>query len=376
MDFDMRSLYEGRRKKVAEYMRERGIAAAVFEDTEARRDVSVRYLTGHPSDAALILMRGGRSYLVAWDVNLAHRMAHADEVLSSEGFERDYTKAAATILRDEGVAKGDVVALNPATPFCRVSKYQKELASWQVSAADEGPHKAVQSMRSCKDDWEIHCIKQAATITDAMSEAILEEVRHGKAMSEADVALFAERELRARGAECTSFDTLAAGPQRSFAIHAFPDYTASPWGGGGLSLLDYGVCFEGYASDCTIAVARNPSRDQMRLVELVQQAAAECVGLYKAGARILDAVRRADDIFAAAGKAMPHGLGHGIGLEIHEEPFVSLRAEEGDVFRAGNVVTLEPGLYDEVLGGVRLENDVLITPDAPQVLTHSRILCL
>ena len=376
MNFDMRSIYEARRKKVAEYMIAHGIAAAVFEDTEARRDVSVRYLTGHPSDAALVLTAKGDAVLVAWDVNLAQRRAHADEVLSSEPFSRDYTRAAASILRDAGCPKGGIVSVHADTPFSRVAKWQSTLDEWDVRASEEGPHQLVQTMRSCKDEWEVHCIKQAAAITDAMSEAILDGLQHGKEMSEADVALFAERQLRLRGAERTSFDTLAAGPDRSFAIHAFPGYTAGSWGGEGLSLLDYGVCFEGYASDCTIAVVRHPTPEQARLVELVQQAAAECVGLYKAGGRIKEAVKRADDIFAAAGRAMPHGLGHGIGLEIHEEPFVSLRAKDEDVFHAGNVVTLEPGLYDAALGGVRLENDVLITPEGPQVLTHSRILCL
>ena len=376
MDFDMRAIYEGRRRKVAEYMSTHDIAAAVFEDTEARRDVSVRYLTGQPSDAALVLTAGGCSVLVAWDVNLARMKAHADQVLSSEDFERDYTKATVSILHDAGCPKGAIVSVHADSPFSRVAKWQSTLDEWNVRADEEGVHSYVQTLRACKDDYEISCIKQAAAITDEMSEAILEEVRRGKTMSEADVALFAERELRLRGAERTSFDTLAAGSTRSFAIHAFPGYTAGSWGSEGLSLLDYGVCFEGYASDCTIAVARSPSRDQMRLVELVQQAASECVLLYKAGGKIKEAVRRADDIFAAAGRAMPHGLGHGIGLEIHEEPFVSLRASEEQVFEVGNVVTLEPGLYDATLGGVRLENDVLITPEGPQVLTHSRILRL
>ena len=70
---------------------------------------------------------------------------------------------------------------------------------------------------------------------------------------------------------------------------------------------------------------------------------------------------------------MPHGLGHGTGLEIHEAPFVSMRAKEDTLFKSGNIVTLEPGLYDPQLGGCRLENDVLVTDDGNLVLTNSRI---
>ena len=73
---------------------------------------------------------------------------------------------------------------------------------------------------------------------------------------------------------------------------------------------------------------------------------------------------------------MPHGLGHGTGLEIHEEPFVSMRAAEGKKFQCGNIITLEPGLYDKEFGGVRLENDVLITESGNEILTSSKIFRL
>ncbi|MBQ2464532.1 MAG: aminopeptidase P family protein, partial [Treponema sp.] len=95
--------------------------------------------------------------------------------------------------------------------------------------------------------------------------------------------------------------------------------------------------------------------------------------LYKKGLPVLGAAKKADEIFAREGLAMPHGLGHGTGLEIHEAPFVSMRAKEDTLFKSGNIVTLEPGLYDPQLGGCRLENDVLVTDDGNILLTNSRI---
>ena len=79
-------------------------------------------------------------------------------------------------------------------------------------------------------------------------------------------------------------------------------------------------------------------------------------------------------MFAKAKRVMPHTLGHGIGLEIHEFPRVSSKQDEKAVFKPGMIVTLEPGLYDPKLGGVRLENDVLITKDGNEVITHSKII--
>ena len=94
------------------------------------------------------------------------------------------------------------------------------------------------------------------------------------------------------------------------------------------------------------------------------------------GKKISDAVAKADEIFASAGRNMPHGLGHGTGLEIHEAPFVSKRSAADKVFVPGNIITLEPGLYDPLLGGVRLENDVLITENGNELLLNSKIFVI
>lgn len=367
-------LYRSRRNSVCAFMKEQNIAAALFEDSEMQRSPAVRYLTGHPMDALLVLLDSGKSVLVPWDENLAKEKAHADETVPSEQFGRSYARAAAEIL---GSGNGRTVCVSPEIPFCQFRDYSGRLEGWTVCADEHKAHSFVQELRAVKDSYEIECTRKAASITDEMTELIIAKVRSGEIQTEADAALFAERELRLLGAERTSFDTLAAGPERSFAIHAFPGYTNRAWACEGISILDYGVCYEGYASDCTVTIAKGHlSREQNELLDLVQEAADECVKLYRPNEKILNAVRKADEIFARANRKMPHGLGHGTGLEIHENPFVSMRAGENDVFKAGNIITLEPGLYNKELGGVRLENDVLITEDANEVLTHSRIFRL
>ena len=246
-----------------------------------------------------------------------------------------------------------------------------------MECKEHSVHQKLESLRAIKDEYEINCTRKACSITDTMTEFIIKHLMDGTLKTESDVALYAEKALRENDCERTSFDTLAAGPQRSFAIHAFPGYTNGCWGTEGLSILDYGVCYEGYASDCTITIARgNLSAQQNQLLDLVQKAADECLKLYTPEHCIREAVQKADDIFAEAGRFMPHGLGHGTGLEIHEAPFVSKRTNTQTKFIPGNIITLEPGLYDANLGGVRLENDVLITPQGNEVLTHSKIFRL
>ena len=370
---DFKEMYKNRQQKVASYLREKGIKAAVFEDSEDRRESALRYLTGHPTDALLLITDDGNSVLIPWDENLAKERAHADQVIPSTKYERNYAKALVELLSTSYSGKGNTIAFSEETQFCQYSKYREQLSDWNIELKSGSVHDHVKELRAVKDSYEIDCTKKACTITDEMTEIIIAGVKSGKFTTEMDVALFVERYLREKGAEKTSFDTLAAGPARSFAIHAFPGYTGGLWASNGLSILDYGVCFEGYASDCTITVAKNPSMQQERLLELVQTAADECKKLYMPGLKISSAVAKADEIFAQDNRIMPHGLGHGTGLEIHEAPFVSKRTAADKVFVPGNIITLEPGLYDPELGGVRLENDVLITESGNEILTKSRI---
>ena len=374
---DLDSIYKGRREKIYDYLQEQHISAAVFEDSEDRRDVSVRYFSGHPSDALLILFADRRSYLVPWDENLARQKAHADIVIPYTRYNRTNTIAVADVLKNFNGDANPCVAVSPHTPHVLYKKYTAELKGWSVQCKEKSVHDKVEELRAIKDEYEIACTRKACSVTDAMTECIIKNLKAGIFKTESDIALYAEKELRANGCEKTSFDTLAAGPERSFAIHAFPGYTNGDWGSNGLSILDYGVCYEGYASDCTITVARGKlSARQEQILSLVQKAADECLELYKPGLSILEAASHADKVFAESGLSMPHGLGHGTGLEIHEEPFVSRRADKEKKFQVGNIITLEPGLYDSELGGTRLENDVLITPTGNEVLTHSKIFRL
>lgn len=373
MSFDLNAIYKERRRKVCSYLKEHNLAAVVFEDSESCRDVSIRYLTGHPGDAVLVLTAKGTATLCPWDENLAKEKAHIENIVPYTNFERTNTKAVCGILQSDGTSLGKV-ALSPATSHILFEKYSASLKDYEVECKEGSAHEYVSSLRAVKDEYEIACTKKAAAITDAMTVYIAENVKNGKLQNETDVALYIERELRAQGCEKTSFDTLAAGPSRSFAIHAFPGYTNGSWGTQGLSILDYGVCYEGYASDCTITIAKGPlSKEQGNLLDLVQKAADECLKLYLPGKPLHDASAMADTIFAQAGLTMPHSLGHGTGLEIHEAPYVSMRTPMDKLFMPGNIVTLEPGLYSPTLGGTRLENDVLITESGNEVLTHSKI---
>ena len=372
---ELKKIYAARREKLFAFMKENKITAAVFEDTEGRRDLSVRYFTGHPSDALWICSSDGKNTLVPWDENLAKERSVDVKIVPYNKYDRKNIEAVREILKS--FKKNDPrlkVEVSPATPYPLFLKYVDALQGWDVLCRENSVHDFVLSLRACKDEYEIECTKEAARVGDLIIEKIENGIDDGSIKTEMDVSLLIERELRLNGCERNGFDTLAAGSSRSFAIHAFPGYTSAPWPGKGLSILDFGVVFEGYTSDTTLTVVKDATDEQKKLVELVEKAAKEALPYYKNGEEIKMAGLVADEVFKKAKREMPHTLGHGIGLEIHEFPRVSAKQTDDLVFKPGMIVTLEPGLYDSKLGGVRLENDVLVTENGNEVITHSKII--
>lgn len=372
---ELKNIYKARKQKLFDFMNENGITAMVFEDTEERRDPAVRYFTGHPSDALWICSKDGKNTLVPWDENLARERSVDVKIVPYNKYDRKNTTAVREVLKSFKISDTRLkVELPPVIPYPLFLQYIDALDNWDVLCREKSGHEFVRDLRACKDEYEIECTKEAGRIGDIIIDKIDAGIDDGSIKTEMDVALLIERELRVNGCEKTGFDTLAAGPSRSFAIHAFPGYTSAPWPGKGLSILDFGVIFEGYTSDTTLTVVKNATPEQEALVKLVEKAAQEALPYYKAGEQIRIAGIAADDVFKKAKRIMPHTLGHGIGLEIHEFPRVSGKQPQELVFKPGMIVTLEPGLYDPELGGVRLENDVLITENGNEVITHSRIL--
>ncbi len=373
--FDMKKMYADRRTKVAEYLQQNELGAAVFIDGEAHREPSLRYLCGHTSDAVLIIFESGASVLIPWDEILARQNASADKMIPYTQYGNNSVQAVQAIL-NAATVKNHKVELPPSTPYPQFLRFIDALSGWDVKCREDGAHRFTEKLRMIKDDYEIACTREAARIGDLIIDIIEEKIKDGTIRTESDAALLIERVCREHGCERTGFDTLAAGPLRSWGIHCFPNYTNAPWPADGLSILDFGVVFRGYTSDTTITVVKNASEQQQKLSALVQSAYNECLLLYKKGIPVKNADEKAQMIFAGAKRRMPHTLGHAVGLEIHESPRVSSKMTEDVTFLPGMIVTLEPGLYDEKLGGCRLENDILITETGNEVLSHARIIQL
>ena len=373
---ELANIYEARRARLSKYLCDNEIGACIFIDNEEHRDPALAYYTAHANDAVLIIFSDGYTVLIPWDENLAKKNGFYDKLVPYTRYKNDDIKAVKALLNacyTHGM--NSKVELPPYLTYPHYLHFIDELSNYDCRCKEDGAHNFVVECRMLKDEYEIECTKEAARVGDLIIDEIEVQIKDGRIKTETDVALLIERMLRENGCQRTGFDTLAAGPSRSFAIHAFPGYTAAAWPDTGLSILDFGVVYNGYTSDTTVTVAKGPlTEEQEKQLELVQKAYNECLKLYNPNHTIVEAAKKADSVFAAAKRKMPHTLGHATGLEIHEYPRVSTKMPPELKFQPGMILTLEPGLYDVEIGGTRLENDILITEAGNEVLTHSRII--
>ena len=368
--------YQSRLEKIWGWMAEENIGLVMFEDTEGRRDQTIRWLCGHPGDALLFLSADKKTLLVPWDINLAKAYALVDAIIPFSEFSRSPVKAIAGAVKKLSVQRGVKIEIPPVTPYPQFLNFVGELTDFDILCRERCAVSYAQTLRAIKDADEIKIIRQAAAVTNELIDLVEKKVLAGKIKTEADAALLIEVEARRRGCDGTGFETIAAGPQRSYCIHAIPSWTAGAFAGQGLSILDFGVKLHGYIIDVTLTFVREPKTQQERMVSCVERAYQLAIAMTEDQLPVRQLALAVDMQMERFKKAMPHALGHGIGLEEHEYPVIKNRDTNEILLEKGMFFSLEPGLYDPMHGGCRLENDVLLTDAGPEILTNARIIRL
>jgi Xaa-Pro aminopeptidase len=227
----------------------------------------------------------------------------------------------------------------------------------------------VEAERRIKDDGEIEAMARACRIADQALAEVVPMLAQG--VTEAHVRNRLELRMRELGASGPSYDTIVAtGPHHASLPHHRPtDARIEP---GHTVIIDVGALVDGYHSDMTRTFfVGEPTAAQRELYEVVLAAQQAGVAAVKAGMTVkeLDGVCRGIIADAGYGDWFTHGTGHGVGLLIHEDPFVN-RAGDA-ILQVGDVVTVEPGVYREGFGGIRVEDLVVVTTDGCRVLTES-----
>ncbi|MFN8203797.1 MAG: Xaa-Pro peptidase family protein [Solirubrobacteraceae bacterium] len=322
--------------------------------------VNVRWLTGFTgSNASAIVGPGVRQFLT----DFRYLTQSAEQV--ADAFAREIAPAdllaAMARLVPEGARR---VGFDDATLPVRSFERLREALGARVELVAAGG--LVEELRAIKDQGEIEKVRAAALLADAALSSVLARGLVGR--TEREVALDLEFEQRRLGAEAVSFPPIVAAGAHGALPHAVPRDVAIP--AGTLVVIDWGCRLDGYCSDCTrtFATGELDPRDR-EVYDLVLEAQVAALAAVRPGptGREVDAVAR--EIIAAAGhdEHFGHGLGHGVGLEVHEGPRLSATSDAA--LAAGQVVTIEPGVYIPGTVGVRIEDLVVVREDGGEVLS-------
>jgi len=322
--------------------------------------VNVRYLTGYTGSSGAALV-GPQTRVFLTDFRYVEQAAaEVDPSFERRIVSQDLIDAAAQALP----AGAHRLAFEDAHLTVRTHARLRQRLPEGVELVAGGD--AAENLRVVKDIHEIHRIAEAAKLADAALRRILERGLVGR--TELDVATALEREMRDLGAQRPSFGTIVAAGPRGALPHAQPRDVQI--GRDELVVIDWGAELDGYCSDCTRTVATGdldePALETYDLVRQAQLAGLEAVRA-GVGGREADSAARAVIDDAGHAEHYGHGLGHGVGLEIHEAPRLSQRSDS--VLAPGNVVTVEPGVYLAGQFGVRIEDLVVVTDEGPTILT-------
>ena len=316
---------------------------------------NVRYLTGLDSSNAAVLVEPDGSATLFTDFRYAARGRAVPNVTFVET-----TRNLLAALGEH--LSGRRIAFEEA--HLSYAGY-RALADTGVDAVPSSD--LVESLRAVKDESEIATMRRAGALSDEIFASLAQKRFTGR--TERELAWWIERSFREAGAEGVSFDSVVAAGATASSPHAVPgDRPIEP---GVLVTIDAGCVLDGYCSDCTrtFAVGEVPSRlAELHALCLEAQLAGLAAVRPGVHGRDVDAASRVAIEAAGLGTAYGHGLGHGVGLQIHEGP--TLRPESTDVLEAGNVVSVEPGIYLPEDAGVRIEDLVLVTEGGCERLTQ------
>lgn len=322
--------------------------------------VNRKYLTGFTGSSGYVVITSERAVLLT-DFRYreqAPKQAPAYEVVEHSA---DPLKSVAEVLGESKATRVGFEA-EDVTFHLHEQMLEKVDVTWVPAT------QMVATLRMIKDEDEINILKDACELADRTYAHILQYMKPG--VTEQDIALEMEFYMRKNGASSSAFDMIVASGERS----ALPHGTASArvLQRGEFVTLDFGAVYNGYCSDITrTVVIGEPQPKHKEIYDIVLEAQMNALQHLKPGMTGFDADRLTREIIKEYGynDYFGHGTGHGIGMEVHEEPRLSPRGNE--VLQAGMTVTVEPGIYIPGFGGVRIEDDVLITETGIEILTRA-----
>ena len=332
-----------------------------FDSLLIDSDVNRFYITGFTGSSGRVLFTPENQYFIT-DFRYTEQAGEQTDEFEIIELNKDIIENINDILKEDGTAKLGFEA--KSVNYYQYGKYKEKLNKIELVPTED----LIKDLRMIKDASEIELIKKAIDITDKAYDHILEYIEPG--MTEKDVALELEYFQKKLGGSKNAFDFIVASGKRSSMPHGVASDKVIKENE--LITLDFGTFYKGYCSDMTRTfVLGKANEKQKEIYNTVLKAQRAVIDEIKAGMSGVEADKIARDIIEEAGYGdnFGHGLGHGIGVEVHEGPTASYKSE--DTIKENCIVTDEPGIYIKGWGGVRIEDDLLITKDGCEVLNSS-----
>lgn len=347
--------YTKRIKRLTGKLKDAGIDAAIITD-----GVNIRYLSGFTGTEAYLVVSGAEKYIVT-DSRYTEQARK-----ESPGWETVEYRGIIEPAIAEIVQGLDIQRIGFEDRRLTFSGYHELKDRLEILMVPLG--RLLDELRTEKEGTEIVMMRKAVRIADDAFSHILGIIRTG--MTEREAAAELEYHMKKNGAEKESFSTIVASGSRSSLPHGVASEKTIEYGD--TVVLDFGAVFNGYCSDMTRTIFMGHPDDEMKKVyEVVLNAQQKALEKLYQGIKgsEADAVARNYIYRCGYGECFGHGLGHGVGLEVHEEP--RLAAESATVLKNGMAVTVEPGIYITGKAGVRIEDLAVINGTEPEVLTAS-----
>ena len=349
-------MYKDRLIGLREYLREQELDGVVVSKLE-----NLHYFSGFTGDDSMLVIGMNTAQLVT-DFRYVEQAAREAPDFKVKKQEKGLLKRVAEVINEDGLSR---VGFEGGS-LCY--DWHRKIAG-QLHDVDFTHSVSLDSLRQVKSQEELACIRRAMEIGDEAFEYILTYIRPG--ISELDVAAALENCMRQKGSQRPSFDTIVASGKRGSLPHGTA--TEKLINVGEFVTMDYGAVYKGYHSDMTRTVCMGRADEKQRHVYSTVLKAQELgVSLVQPGAsgKEVDRLVRQQIAEAGYGRYFGHGLGHSVGLEIHEEPRLS-PSSTCEALAENMLVTVEPGIYIPDWGGVRIEDTVAVREDGCEILTHS-----
>lgn len=323
---------------------------------------NIFYLSGYTGEGLLVLTHNTKAVVTDFRyVEQAQAQAPGFSVHSVSN-DVSHAQLAAKLLRQNGVTNAyyedDEVTVRAG------ARLQEALGDITLSSLNNQP----EMLRRIKDEGELQIIEAACRISSDAFDYICGMIKPG--MSEIEIRRLLDNRLMDSGASATSFSTIVASGPNGSLPHAIPGERKVQTGD--MITMDYGALYKGYCADMTRTISvGKPSDKMLEVYNIVLEAQLTCQDALAPGkvCRDIDAIARKIIGDAGYGEYFGHGLGHAVGIDIHEDPRLSPKCD--DILEPGHVMTVEPGIYLPGIGGVRIENTCVITKDGARSLVSA-----